>query len=70
MHKLRIIRSKYNGKGYLDNRLEEGEVYDLNCDTNITINLDKRGNLPSHKFNPCYDPHPVKIAGSKSSKCC
>jgi hypothetical protein len=70
-HKLRLIRSKYSGKGYLDSRLEQGDILNLSCGTKLKVSLCKRGNVKNEEDNnTCYDPYQVTTDVKETRNCC
>lgn len=72
MHKIRIIKSKYNSRTYGDTRQELGELICVDCQSKISISMCERGNVINKdtENNPCYNPEPIKIGEIPLENCC
>lgn len=70
-HKVRILKSKYNGKGFMDDRQELGEILCVTCDSVINISMCERGNVINKSDdNPCYNPDPITLGEVPLEDCC
>ena len=70
MNQIRIIKSKYNGRGYMDSRQELGEVHCVDCNDTITVSMCNRANIKCNDKNPCYNPEPIKLGEIPLRDCC